>query len=251
MRILRGWVAPRPARSVRQRAHHRAGPTTVGICQGRRLYPSRSELAGGKDRDQDKGKLSGTLEGRDRVAAGLEAVGGLVLDREQAKVVLAALEDAAAWRREAIGNCPGCRSADEQACTDHQGSWQTAGEYDALRWQLDQSVGRADREAEPAPARPGPSERGGGPEPEEYLPPPVPGTSRFLRPEAGHAISGPAHAALGPARGPDRAPHFPPEEEAAQAKWPGGARTDPGPTGDQVTGWTKASGCEPGREAGE
>ena len=65
----------------------------------------------------------------------------LTLDQEQAATAMAALDDAAALRREAIGNCPDCRSAEERVCVDHQGSWEAADDYDRLRWQLEADTG--------------------------------------------------------------------------------------------------------------
>jgi hypothetical protein len=65
----------------------------------------------------------------------------LTLDQEQAATVTAALDDAAALRREAIGNCPDCRSGDERIYVDHQGSWEAADDYDQLRWQLEADTG--------------------------------------------------------------------------------------------------------------
>lgn len=51
-----------------------------------------------------------------------EVIPALELDQKQTSVVLAALEDAAALRREVIGYCPDCRSADNHVCTEHEGS---------------------------------------------------------------------------------------------------------------------------------
>jgi hypothetical protein len=78
----------------------------------------------------------------------------LTLDQEQAATVMAALDDAAALRREAIGNCPDCRSADERICVDHQGSWEAADDYDQLRWQLEANTGGSNSgyRADPAAA---------------------------------------------------------------------------------------------------
>jgi len=86
---------------------------------------------------------------QDRSGAEPRVIRALELDQEQAHVVLAALEDAAVLGREAIGNCPDCRSAADSVCADHQGSWETAEEYDALRWHLDDPDrdGQADQEA--------------------------------------------------------------------------------------------------------
>lgn len=46
----------------------------------------------------------------------------LELDQALAGVILAALDDAAALRREVISSCPDCRASDERLCTDHEGS---------------------------------------------------------------------------------------------------------------------------------
>jgi hypothetical protein len=75
-------------------------------------------------------------------AEGLQAGAQLpTLDQEQTATVLAALDDAAALRRETIGNCPDCRSAEERVCVDHQGGWEAADDYDRLRWQLEAATG--------------------------------------------------------------------------------------------------------------
>jgi hypothetical protein len=80
--------------------------------------------------------------GRQQQAQGLPTGAQLLtLDQEQAATVMAALDDAAALRREAIGNCPDCRSADDRVCIDHQGSREAADDYDQLRWQLDADTG--------------------------------------------------------------------------------------------------------------
>jgi hypothetical protein len=76
----------------------------------------------------------------------------LTLDQEQAATVMAALDDAAALRREAIGNCPDCRSAEERICADHQGSREAADDYDQLRWQLEADTGGSHSGYRAAPA---------------------------------------------------------------------------------------------------
>lgn len=60
----------------------------------------------------------------------------LTLDQDQAATVLAALDDAAALRREAASYCPDCTRSPAGLCPGHEGSLDAADGYDALRWQL-------------------------------------------------------------------------------------------------------------------
>jgi len=60
----------------------------------------------------------------------------LTLDYDQAATVLAALDDAAALRREAASYCPDCAREYGGLCYEHAGSVETADSYDALRRQL-------------------------------------------------------------------------------------------------------------------
>jgi hypothetical protein len=251
--------------------------------------PTRSELTEGKYRGQAEEKPAATLSDRGHSGAEPEDTRALELDQEQAQVVLAALEDAAVLRQEAIGNCPECRSADERLCTDHERSWEAAEEYDALRWHLDSS--RCDNQAdqgtgavpasapteyfqlkEPGVSRdhsgrngqttaalaPGQIGQGGEPEPEEYVPPAVPNPSRSVPLEVYNAMADYAREVDRPKHGPDGEPYMALEEEAFPAEWLGGSRTGPAPTKDQITGWNdandywnEADDYEPDREAGE
>jgi hypothetical protein len=82
----------------------------------------------------------------------------LILDQDQAATVLAALDDAAALRRESASYCPECTWSAAGLCPGHEGSLDAADEYDALRWHLQPALdpGYPDRQ-EPAtePSRPG------------------------------------------------------------------------------------------------
>jgi hypothetical protein len=157
----------------------------------------------------------------------------LTLDQEQAATVMAALDDAAALRREAIGNCPNCRSAEERVCVDHQGSWEAADDYDRLRWQLEADTG---------------------------------GSHSGYRADPAEAADMPVEAAAGgPAltRGQEEAPasaHVtrldPPP--SMNARWDAEKTADPGSTEGQLLNWNAASHCESeshgyeaDREAGE
>jgi hypothetical protein len=60
----------------------------------------------------------------------------LTLDQDQAATVLAALDDAAALRREAASYCPDCTRSPAGLCPGREGSLDAADGYDALRWQL-------------------------------------------------------------------------------------------------------------------
>ena len=153
-----------------------------------------------------------------------QAGGGLALklDQKQASVVLAALEDAAALRREAIGYCPDCRSADNRVCTDHDGSWQTAEEYDQLRWHLDNPSrdGEPDQDVGATTAH----------TPTEHVDPLRPGVDR-------HRDGRDAQATA--------------TREPSLAECCGEAQADPGLAGNQIIGKNEANDYEPDREAGE
>jgi hypothetical protein len=75
----------------------------------------------------------------------------MTLDPDQAVTVIAALEDATALRREAVGYCLGCRQEFGGLCYEHAGSLDAADEYDALRWQLQPAPAS---EPPPLPSRP-------------------------------------------------------------------------------------------------
>jgi len=61
----------------------------------------------------------------------------LALDAGQAATVLAALDDAAALRREVTAWCPDCQATTTGLCEDHGASLEAADSYDRLRWQLE------------------------------------------------------------------------------------------------------------------
>jgi hypothetical protein len=256
MRIFRRWVGPRPASAAPGRANRGADSKAAAIPEGQRLPSASHELTGQGRHDE---KLAVMLNDRHPVRTEPDAARGLDLDHEQAKVVLAALEDAAALRREAIGNCPDCRSSDERVCTDHQGSWEAADEYDSLRWQLNSScpTGQADRDTRTAVLEPGELQDSGTPGPDEYVPPAEPNTSQCVSPEIYHAIGGYARQVNRPAHGPDGAPYVSPDHETAHAELVGDARADSGPTEDQIIGWNEANDYwneaddGPDKEAGE
>jgi hypothetical protein len=121
-----------------------------------------------------------------------------------------------------IGNCPDCRSADNHVCTEHDGSWQTAEEYDQLRWHLDNPCryGEPDQDATAATGR----------APTEHAEPVEPGVGRD---RGGWEAQ--TTAALEPSR----------------AECLGGAQADPGSAGNQIIGKNEANDYEPDREAGE
>jgi hypothetical protein len=157
----------------------------------------------------------------------------LTLEQEQAATVLAALDDAAALRREAIGNCPDCRSAEERVCADHQGSWEAADDYDRLRWQLETDTGgsHSGYRADPAKAAEMPVEAAAG----------------------GPALTEGQEEAQASARVTRLDP--PP---SINARWDAEKTADPGSTEGQLLNWNKASdyeneslSYEADREAGE
>ncbi len=61
----------------------------------------------------------------------------VTLDGGQAALVVAALDDAAALRREVTAWCPDCQASPADLCEDHCVSLETADSYDQLRWQLE------------------------------------------------------------------------------------------------------------------
>ena len=197
----------------------RAGPKILSAAKNQSRQLTGLRPTEGKHRGQRAEKSAARPGDPGCSEAKPEAIPAQGLDQQQAQAVLAALEDAAVLRREAIGNCPDCRSAIERVCTDHQGSWETAEEYDSLRWHLDSAWrgGQADHEAEaaahapteyPKPKetgvhgaeggrngqaagvlQPGQIGQGGEPEPEEHVPPAVPDTGRGVPPEVYNAIA--------------------------------------------------------------
>ena len=61
----------------------------------------------------------------------------VTLDRGQAALVVAALDDAASLRREVTAWCPDCHASPADLCEDHCASLEAADSYDQLRWQLE------------------------------------------------------------------------------------------------------------------
>ncbi len=241
----------RQARSLRSRRQARRGGAMRLVGRWISSHSARDQdrvdqftrlrLTEGKHQDHDGAKPAVTPGDQARPGTTTEAIRALELDQEQARTVLAALEDAAALRREAIGNCPDCRSADERLCTDHAGSWETAGEYDALRWHLESAClsPQADHEAEAATE----------PASAEHVPLDVPDTSRCVPPEIYNAIADYAREVNRPRSGPDGAPYASPEEEATHAAWSTGAQI-PGRNGANGH-WNEPDDYQPDREAGE
>jgi hypothetical protein len=257
MKIFHRWVGPRPAWAAPDRANRDFSSKAAAIPEGQRLPSADHELTGQGQHDE---KLAVMLDDRHRVRTEPDAARGLKLDQDQAKVVLAALEDAAALRREAIGYCPDCRSSDERVCIGHRGSWDAADEYDWLRWQLDGScrTGQAGQERRAAALDLGERRDSDAPEPDEYVAPAVLNTSRCVPPEVYQAIGDYAREVNRPVHGPDAPPYLPPDEEAAHAELFGDLRADSGPTEDQIIGgneandyWDQVGDYEPDREAGE
>ena len=260
MKILRRWAGQRPAWAAPVRANRDVGSKTTGIPEGQRRRSANRELTSTKFQKHYDEQPTAKLDDRDRRGTEPAATRGLELYQEHAKVVLAALEDAAALRWEVIGNCPDCRSSDERVCVDHQGSWETAEDYDSLRRQLDSSChgNETDRTRKTDALNPGEPQDGGTPEPDEYAPPAVPDTSRSVPPEVYNAIADYAREVNRLARGPDGAPNVSPDEETAVAELVSDSQPDPGPTEDQITSWNEANDYwneandyEPDREAGE
>jgi hypothetical protein len=78
----------------------------------------------------------------------------LTLDRDQAATVLAALDDAAALRRETASYCPDCTRSPAGLCASHEGSLDAADGYDALRWQLQPALDPGPRPGRNQPPKP-------------------------------------------------------------------------------------------------
>jgi hypothetical protein len=143
----------------------------------------------------------------------------LTLDQEQAATVMAALDDAAALRRKAIGNCPDCRSADERVCVDHQGSWEAADDYNRLHWQLEADTGGSysGYRADPAEAAEMPVEAAAG------------GPALTEGQEEAQAFAHVTRLDPPPSMG---------------ARWDAEKTADPGSTEGQPLNWNEASHCE-------
>lgn len=272
MRIIGRWAARHSTH-----AHVRAGSK----MPDHGFQPAAHRLAEAERQGQHEERHAGPgYQG----CSGAKPLGvpAVELDQQQAAVVLAALEDAAALRREATGNCPDCRSADERICTDHEGGWKAADEYDSLRWHLDSTHRdcQPNRDAEAASASTAaeqlqPEEldvdghgNGSGEHraavlglgqaglvddarPEEDLAPAAPDSSRSVSPELYNAIADSVREVNKPKFGPNGEPYTSPEVEGSLAGWPGARRTDPGGPEDQITGRNEADDHEPDREAGE
>jgi hypothetical protein len=114
----------------------------------------------------------------------------LTLDRDQAATVLAALDDAAALRREAASYCPDCTRSPAGLCPGHEGSLDAADSYDALRWQLQPAPGAGPPARQQPATEPGPDgEPGQRPHPHNQ-----PQATAMTCPECGEpaACRGPA-----------------------------------------------------------
>jgi len=163
--------------------------------------------------------------------------GNLTLDQDQAATIIAALEDAAALRREAIGCCTECKQSPAGPCPGQEGSWETADEYDELRWQLEADPGD---HSDP---------RRDEPEPKEYEACEVPDKAQAVAPEVANIIGDYARAVNRPASGPDGEPHVSADEAVpfeaggrpgppgSYAEWLDEAQADPGPTERQLEVW--------------
>ena len=160
----------------------------------------------------------------------------LALDQDQAATVIAAREDAAMLRREAIGYCAACKQSPSSTCPGHEGSWETADEYDELRWQLEDMGDPGDP-------------RRDEPELEEYEHPGVPDNAGAVAPEVANIIGDYLRAVNRPASGPDGKPHVSPEEavpfeargrrgpSASDTEWLAADQADLGPTERQLENW--------------
>jgi hypothetical protein len=160
----------------------------------------------------------------------------LTLDQHQAATIIAALEDAAALRREAIGYCPDCKQSPAGPCPDHGGSWETADEYDNLRWQLEADAGYPGDPRRDEPKR------------EEYESPEVPDAAQAIAPEVANTIGDHARAENRPEFGPDEERYVPEAEAEAQgrrrpsaayAEWPSEGQVGLGSTERQLGRWNE------------
>lgn len=279
MRIIGRWAARHSTHP-----HVRAGSKTPDHG----FQPTGYELAEAERRGQHEESPAARPGYRGDSGANPPTVPALGLDQQQAAVVLAALEDAAVLRREAIGNCPDCRSADERICTDHEGSWEAAEEYDSLRWHLHSTHrdSQPNHEAAAAPvsapaeslkakgpgvggerggregqatvaSEHGEIEHGSEPEPGEYMPPAVPDTTLGVPPDRYNIMAGYAREVNRPNCAPDGEPYISPEEGASLGERLGN-RAGPGSAEGQIfcrndasDCWNEASDYEPDREMGE
>jgi hypothetical protein len=88
-----------------------------------------------------------------RPAASPPAPPAAVVSADQVKILLAALGDAAEYKRDRAGTCAGCAG---QSCTTCEWRLQTAGACDQLAGHMIQAAGASGpRQAPPSPAAPG------------------------------------------------------------------------------------------------
>lgn len=180
----------------------------------------------------------------------------LALNQDHASTVIAALEDAAALRRETIGYCAGCEQSPAASCPDHQDDRDRADEYDELRWQLEAAPGDHD------------DPRRDEPRTEDYEASRMPDTAQAVAPEVANIIADYARAVNRSAGRPagesyvsaDEAVPFQARETGRPspfyAEWLAAGQADPGPSERQLEDWNihndHADRLEPGYpEAGE
>ena len=161
----------------------------------------------------------------------------LALDQDQAATVIAALEDAAALRRETIGYCADCEQSPAAPCPDHQDDRERADEYDELRWQLEATPGDHD------------DPRRDEPRSEDYEASQMPDTAQAVAPEVANIIADYARAVNRPAGRPAGEPSVSADEavpfeapephrpSASYAEWLAAGQADPGPTERQLEDW--------------
>jgi hypothetical protein len=161
----------------------------------------------------------------------------LALDQDQAATVIAALEDAAALRRETIGYCADCEQSPAAPCPDHQHDRERADEYDELRCQLEAPPGDHD------------DPRRDEPRSEDYEASHMSDTAHAVAPEVANIIADYARAVNRPAGGPAGEPYTSADEavpfEASEphslspsyAERLAAGQADPGPTERQLEDW--------------
>lgn len=161
----------------------------------------------------------------------------LALDQDQTATVIAALQDAAALRRETIGYCADCEQSPAAPCPDHLHDRERAGEYDELRWQLEAAPGDHD------------DPRRDGPRSEEYEVSQRPGTAHAVAPVVANIIADYARTVNRPASRPaggsyvsaDEAVPFEAREPdrplGSYAEWLAAGQADPGPAERHFEDW--------------
>jgi hypothetical protein len=161
----------------------------------------------------------------------------LALDHDQAATVIAALQDAAALRRETIGYCADCEQSPAAPCPDHQDDRDRAAEYDELRWQLEAAPDDRD------------DPRRDEPKSEDYQASQKPDTAQTVAPEVANIIADYARAVNHPAGRPagepcvsaDEAVPFeapkPHRPAASYTEWLAAGQADPGPSERQLEDW--------------